>query len=172
MGGKGSGGKNRKPTARKIAEGNRGKRPINKAEPKSLPGEPMMPAGMTKAAQAVWPDIIANLEANSVLFKTDSIAIAALCSSLVLFRQAEAAIQKYGSVIAELEEDTGVATVKMNPAVRVRSGALKELRAIWQDFGLSPSSRAGIAINKGDDTPESKLDALLHGKGPKDDVVN
>ena len=47
MGGKGSGGHNRKPTAQKLAEGNRGKRRLNLREPKALPGEPQMPSGMT-----------------------------------------------------------------------------------------------------------------------------
>jgi len=48
MGGKGSGGHNRKPTAQKLAEGNRGKRPLNLREPKALSGEPPMPSGMTE----------------------------------------------------------------------------------------------------------------------------
>jgi len=47
-------GHNRKPTAQKLAEGNRGKRPLNLREPKALPGEPQMPSGMTEQARAVW----------------------------------------------------------------------------------------------------------------------
>ena len=69
MGGKGSGGHNRKPTAQKLAEGNRGKRRLNLREPKALPGEPQMPSGMTEQARAVWPEVVAMLKANDVLFK-------------------------------------------------------------------------------------------------------
>ena len=58
MGGKGSGGHNRKPTNLKKAEGNRGKRPLNLREPKALPGEPPMPSGMTEQARAVWPEVV------------------------------------------------------------------------------------------------------------------
>ena len=120
MGGKGSGGHNRKPTAQKLAEGNRGKRPLNLREPKALRGEPQMPSGMTEQARAVWPEVVAMLKANDVLFKTDGLAIAALCSNLVLFWQADRAVQELGSVREELDEATGVSTPRMNPSVRVR----------------------------------------------------
>ena len=60
MGGKGSGGRNRKPTAQKKAEGNRGKRPLNENEPKALPGEPPMPDFVAKdiAVRQVWRELI------------------------------------------------------------------------------------------------------------------
>src|SRR3989442_5198162 len=147
MGGKGSGGHNRKPTAQKLAEGNRGKRPLNLRESKALPGEPPMPSGMTEQARAVWPEVVAMLKANDVLFKTDGLAIAALCSNLVLFWQADRAVQELGSVCEELDEATGVSTPRMNPSVRVRSDAEKKLRACWQLFGLDPSSRPDVQVD-------------------------
>ena len=61
MGGKGSGGNGRKPTAQKLAEGNRGKRPLNLREPKALPGEPQMPSGMTEEIIRELRDQIDNL---------------------------------------------------------------------------------------------------------------
>jgi hypothetical protein len=61
-------------------------------------------------------------------FKTDGLAIAALCSNLVLFWQADRAVQELGSVREELNA-TGVSTLRMNPSVRVRSDAEKKLRA-------------------------------------------
>ena len=65
MGGRGSGGKNRKPTAIKKAEGNRGKRKLNEREPVALAGEPAIPKVLSRAARAVWPSICA-LAANNV----------------------------------------------------------------------------------------------------------
>jgi phage terminase small subunit len=103
MGGNGSGGHNRKSIAQKLAEGNRGKRPLNLREPKALPGEPQMPSGMTEQARAVWPEVVAVLKANDVLFKTDGLAIATLCSNLVLFWQADRAVQEMGSMREKLE---------------------------------------------------------------------
>ncbi len=170
MGGKGSGGKNRKPTAQKKAEGNRGKRTLNDKEPIALPGEPKIPKFLTAAGRKVWPQVCASLKELGVLYTTDSIAIAALCSSLVLFAQADAAVAKYGSVCATLDEITGVAVLRTNPAVRVRSDALRHLRSSMQAFGMDPSSRAGVQVPE--DSSESALDRILRSKSAKDDVVN
>jgi P27 family predicted phage terminase small subunit len=172
MGGKGSGGKNRKPTAQKKAEGNRGKREINQREPKVLPGEPAIPQFLNKAARKVWPQVCSSLKEVGVLCKTDSIAIGALCSSLVLFAKADAAIAKFGSVCATLDEDTGVAVLRTNPAVRVRSDALRHLRSSLQSFGLDPSSRAGLQVGEPADRQQSALENILRSKSAKDDVVN
>jgi P27 family predicted phage terminase small subunit len=171
MGAKGSGGKNRKTTAQKKAEGNRGKRALNDREPKALPGEPRMPNLMTKTAQKVWPVVCAQLAELGVLYKTDGLAIAALCSSLVLFTQADANIAKFGSVCAQLDEVTGVAVLKTNPAVRVRSDALRHLRSSMQSFGMDPASRAGIAVPE-DEKKQSALENILRSKSKGDDVVN
>jgi len=46
----------------------------------ALPGEPQMPSGMTEQARAVWPEVVAMLKANDVLFKTDGLAIAVPCA--------------------------------------------------------------------------------------------
>lgn len=172
MGGRGSGGKNRKPTAQKKAEGNRGKRALNPKEPKVLPGEPEIPGCLTKAARKVWPQVCASLLEVGVLYKTDGLAIAALCSSLVLFAQADAAIAKFGSVCATLDETTGVAVLRTNPAVRVRSDALRHLRSSIQSFGLDPASRSGLQLVEPPDKQKSALESILRSKSAKDDVVN
>ena len=172
MGGKGSGGKNRKPTAQKKAEGNRGKRKLNQREPVVLPGEPPMPPFLSKAARKVWPEVCASLSEVGVLFKTDSIAVGALCSSLVLFSQADAAIARFGSVCATLDEVTGVAVLRTNPAVRVRSDALRHLRSSIQSFGLDPSSRSGLQLVEPAEKKLSALDNILRSKTSSDEIVN
>jgi len=173
MGGKGSGGHNRKSAAVKKAQGNQGKRKLVKEEPKAepMPGEPKMPACLTTAGRLVWPMIVAELADNGALFRTDGIAIAALCSSLVLFTQADAAIAKFGSVCATLDEITGVAELKTNPAVRVRSDALRHLRNSLQSFGLDPASRSGIQVPDPKGKKKSALDKIMNGDD-RDSVVN
>jgi P27 family predicted phage terminase small subunit len=158
MGGKGSGGHNRKPTAQKMAEGNLGKRRLNLRESKALPGEPEMPSGMSEQARAVWPEVVAMLKANDVLFKTDGLAIATLCSNLRLFRQADRAVQEFA----------------INPSVvRVRSDAEKKLRACWQLFGLDPSSRPGVQVSdSAERKAHSALDSVLRAKSAKDESIN
>jgi P27 family predicted phage terminase small subunit len=160
MGGKGSGGSNRKPTAIKKAEGNRGRRALNEKEPPTLPGEPPMPDFVKKdpAKRTVWANLVQTLSEYKVLRKTDAIAIGTLCSNYVLFAQADAAIMKMGSVIVtEIDTETGVGTVKVNPAVRVRASALKELRAGWQAFGLDPRSASGVNLPEDPKNPKTGL---------------
>jgi phage terminase small subunit len=80
-----------------------------------------MPSAVTEQVKAIWPEVVAMLKANGVLFKTDGLAVMTLCSNLVLFWKADKKVEQFG----------------MNPAdVRVRSDAEKKLRACWQLFGL------------------------------------
>lgn len=173
MGGRGSGGRNRKPTAQKKAEGNRGKRTLNASEPPAFPGEPKKPSCLGREARKVWPEVVEMLDNAGVLFKTDGLAIAALCSQVVIFKKAEAAIAKFGLLHVSLDEDTGVAVLRTAPAARVRSDALKHLRSLWQAFGLDPSSRGGVQLpSPSEGKAETALDQILRSKSSKDDVVN
>jgi len=175
MGGRGSGGRNRKPTAQKKAEGNRGKRALNEKEPPMLPGEPPMPDFVAKdiVVREVWKEVVAMLGDYGVLRKTDGIAIGTLCSNYVLFAQADASVRKHGHVIVtELDTETGVAVLKTNPSVRVRSDALKQLRAGWQAFGLDPRSAAGIQLPDNPDKPKTGLDLIKLAKSAKDEIVH
>jgi len=113
------------------------------------------------------------LKANDVLFKTDGLAIATLCSNLVLFWQADRAVQEMVSVREELDEGTGVSTLRMNPSMRVRSDAEKKLRACWQLFGLDPSSRPGVQFSDPTErNPHSALDSVLRAKSANDEIIN
>ena len=175
MGGKGSGGRNRKTTAQKKAEGNRGKRALNENEPPSLPGEPPMPAFVAKdiAVRQVWKELVAVLADYRVLRKTDGIAIGTLCSNYVLFAQADASVRKHGHVIvSELDMETGVSVLKINPSVRVRSDALKQLRMGWQAFGLDPRSAAGVQLPDNPDKPKTGLDLIKLAKNAKDEIIH
>jgi P27 family predicted phage terminase small subunit len=175
MGGRGSGGRNRKTTAQKKAEGNRGKRPLNEKEPPALSGEPPMPEFVSKdlSVRLVWKELVAVLADYGVLRKTDGIAIGALCSNYVLFGQADASVRKYGHVIVtELDTETGVSVMKVNPSVRVRSDALKQLRLGWQAFGLDPRSAAGIQLPDDPEKPKTGLDLIKLAKNAKDEIVH
>lgn len=168
MGGFGSGGHNRKSMAQKRVDGSRiRKRTLDLRESFAQVGEPPQPSCLvTQAARVLWPEVIKVLAENGTLYVTDGIAIAALCSSLALFKKADAAIEKYGSISSYFDPVTDVSTIKMNPAVRIRSATLKELRALWQCFGLDPASRVRLGIAR---TPSSQggsvLDSILEDDG-------
>jgi P27 family predicted phage terminase small subunit len=160
MGGKGSGGSNRKPTALKKFLGNPGKRKLNEKEPDPPKGVPEMPRFLNREGRAEWKRIIPILCDMGVLTVADGKALAAYCSAYAQLAKAEAAIDKYGLLCVRLEEATGVAELKVNPAVRIKSDALRQMKSFLIEFGLTPASRSKLKINANHDAPDA-LDSLF-----------
>lgn len=155
MGGKGSGGKNGKPTALKRLQGNPGKRKLNKKEPKPMIGVPQMPSHLSKIAKAAWRRLVPILVSMKILTIADGDALAGYCTAIEQWILSSAAILKYGILIAELDESTGTGSVKTNPAVRIRSDALRHMRSFESEFGLTPASRSKLQIHADDDAPDA-----------------
>jgi len=160
MGGKGSGGSNRKPTALKKFLGNPGKRKLNDKEPAAPKGVPEMPRFLTIEARAEWKRIVPILCNMGLLTVADGKALAAYCSAYAQLAKAEAAIEKYGILLATLDQITGVGELKVNPAVRVKSDALRQMKSFLIEFGLTPASRSKLKINADNDQPDA-LDELF-----------
>jgi len=163
MGGRGSGGHNRKPTALKRLEGNPGKRKLNDREPIADLGRPEMPPGLSRVARKEWNQIVPRLEQMGVLTVVDGKALAAYCSTYAQWMQAERNIAKYGLVTAIADpDDTGLVVLKTNPAVKIKGDSLRLMRAFLNDFGLTPASRARLTTNddKGKYAPPQTNDAL------------
>jgi phage terminase small subunit len=97
MGGRGSGGKNKKSDDRRELEGNAGHRPLNKKEPRPSTGEPAMPADLSIKARIIWKQLVPLLLEMKVLTVADSEALAALCTARVRWRQAEDLVERMGS---------------------------------------------------------------------------
>src|SRR5579864_4994897 len=128
MGGKGSGGRNAKPIAVKRRNGNPGHRKLNKKEPKAKPGEPEMPLYVAKnpIARAEWKRLVPILLDMGVLTTAHSIALGGLCAAHSQLVMAEASILKYGIMaVRSLDKETGLALLSVNPAVRIKSDALR-----------------------------------------------
>lgn len=172
MGGRGSGGRNRKPTALRKLTGNAGHRKLNDKEPTPAPGDPDMPADLTAKAKAEWKRLLPLLRDMKVLTKADGDALAALCQVRVRWKQAEALIERMGQVVVETRQTASgkiERRVKKNPAVTVASDALKHMRSLMADFGLTPASRAGVkTIGNGES--QDPLDDFFGGKA-SDEVV-
>jgi P27 family predicted phage terminase small subunit len=160
MGGKGSGGSNRKPTALKKFLGNPGKRKLNDKEPTAPKGVPEMPRFLNPEGRAEWRRIVPILANMGVLTVADGKALAAYCSAYSQLVKVEAVIEKYGLICAKLDQFTGVAELKVNPAVRIKSDALRQMKSFLIEFGLTPASRAKLKINANDDEPDA-LDSLF-----------
>jgi P27 family predicted phage terminase small subunit len=150
MGGRGSGGHNRKPSKLKAVQGNAGKRKSNRREPKPARGVPEMPQQLKGEARLEWIRIAPILEKMEVLTRADGAALAAYCKLHALNRKAEAAIAKYGIVYAKVDE-AGVSVLKKNPAVSIFESTSRLIRSFLQEFGLTPAARSKVAAIEGRD---------------------
>jgi len=139
------------PTAVKKLRGNAGKRKLNDAEPKPKPGDPEMPEGLSAAAGAEWRSIVPELRQLGVLTKIDGKALAAYCHAFARWMEAEVEIRRLGIVVMEPifngEQFLGC-KYKKNPAVTISETAQKIMKAFLVEFGMTPSSRSRVRIEK------------------------
>ena len=129
-----------KPTALKVLEGNRGRRPLNIDEPKPAVGA-AMPAYFRESPELVaeWQKHAPRLQRLGLLTEIDDGALAAICVLEVQFRE----------------------LVLMGASALALSAVSRELRALWSRFGMTPADRARVKSEK--PKPESKLSKFLGG---------
>jgi P27 family predicted phage terminase small subunit len=154
------------PTATKILNGNPGKRPINKSEPK-FSGIPTCPKHLDKAAKAEWKRVAAELTAAGLLTTVDRAALAAYCSAWSRWIGAETNIQKFGTVIKSPKSGFPI----QNPYVGVANTALDQMRKFAVEFGMTPSSRSRIHVAGENSDPTAAFEAYMQGIGAMDEMT-
>lgn len=92
-------GRKPKPTAQKELEGNPGKRPLNKNEPKFAPKAPGCPTWLTLEAKAEWRRLVAELDAIGMLTKVDRAAMATFCQQWAIYKDAIELVKRDGMVL-------------------------------------------------------------------------
>ena len=149
------------PTAVKKLRGNPGKRKLNPAEPKLPSSEPVMPRGLSKVAAAEWRSIVPELVLLGVLTRVDGKALAAYCHCFARWFEAEKEVQDRGIIVDEPilggtpnnREIVGYRP-KRNPAVSISNDALRLMRSYLVEFGMTPSSRTRIRIEKPEESED------------------
>jgi P27 family predicted phage terminase small subunit len=149
-----------KPIALKILDGNPGKRPI-KESPQPTTSVPTCPAWLDKVAKAEWARITELLVELDLVAQVDRAALAAYCQAYAELQFATELLRKEGRVV----EEAIVATAKrkkkgeterllevvghkkkLHPAVKLQRDAFARVKAFITEFGLTPSSRARLAV--------------------------
>ena len=130
------------PTALKQLNGNPGKRPLNRNEPR-FSGTPTCPKHLSKAAKAEWKRISADLSAQGLLTNVDRAALAAYCAAYARWADAEENVQKFGAVIKSPKSGFPI----QNPYVGIVGSALDHMRKFAVEFGMTPSSRSRISTS-------------------------
>jgi len=139
-------GRKPKPTKLKLLEGNPGKRKLNKREPEPAPGVPTCPDFLSGRAREEWARISVELDRLGLLTDLDMAPLGAYCCCFARWAEAEAWISEHGTT-AVLRSDKGAVTkLMLAPQVSVAFQALREMRLLAGELGLSPSSRSHLQV--------------------------
>lgn len=151
-------GRKPKPTARKKAAGNPGKRAINVAEPDfGLVTDIDAPEWITGTARDMWARVAPLLLKQKVLQVTDLHNVEAFCMAYGNWRDAAADVAKNGVVIAGA---TG-GPIK-NPALTALNEAAKQMVTFGSMLGLDPASRQRL-VGSGPKKPDNPFGRLING---------
>ncbi len=115
-------------------------------EPEPDSGAPPCPDWLSKEVRAVWRQVIKHLDTLGVLAKSDGNAIARYCCLWVRWKKAELFIEGNGESY-ETETKSGGTYYAQYPEVATVNKLSIELRRLEQEFGLTPSARAGIQLD-------------------------
>lgn len=144
-------GRPRKPTAIKRLEGNPGKRPLNDLEPQ-YPGAPEMPNWLPKEAKAEWEKITKELSLTGLVQKVDKAMLTGYVVAWANFEEAEKIMKKKGRTfeIPKFNKEGELISTyyQIRPEVTISNNAMTQIIKFCQEFGLSPSSRTRLTVNK------------------------
>ena len=152
-------GRKPKPTNLKILNGNPGKRSLNKKEPKPkvTPSGPYCPRWLDGYAKDEWQRLSKELKGLGLLTDIDVTAMAAYCQTYKRWREAEEKLQKLGLVYKPNAESN---YLQKNPYLTIADKALDQMHKYLTEFGMTPSSRSRISVERKEGKIPSAEDIL------------
>lgn len=148
------------PTELKRLAGNPGKRPLNDAEPTYASGVPQVPRWLDAEARREWRRVVKELASVGLITRVDRGALAAYCEAWSRWRRAEEALER-----EELVLTTDKGYTYPNPLIGIANGALEQMKRFMVEFGMTPSSRTKVKVEKPQEPDE--LERLLFGSKVK-----
>ncbi|GKU31460.1 phage terminase small subunit P27 family [Clostridium folliculivorans] len=149
-------GRKPKPTAIKVLEGNPGKRPLNKNEPKPDKRAPKCPAWLEAEAKKEWRRMSKTLEAIGVLTQVDASAFAGYCQAYARWKEAEEFLSKHGTIFK-----TPSGYIQQVPQVSIAQTYLKIMKDFCSEFGLTPAARSRISVSTAEGSYEDPMEDIL-----------
>ena len=119
----------------------------NYSEPTAPKDKPRCPKYLDSVAKAEWKLLCSILEELGVLSNADKTALVMYCQTYSEWRKAADMCQQYGAW--QVRKDTkGELITKRHEWDRIREQTQEACRKWLVEFGLTPSSRARIVVNK------------------------
>ena len=107
-----------------------------------------------------WQRVSPYLKANTPISELDRGLLADYCRCYGIVQTCNNQISKYGLVITNKE--TGIK--KKNPYYEIMSQAIKDMKMIATELGMTINSRAKLEMNKAkNDKPKDEFEAMLDG---------
>ena len=135
------------PTQLKIQRGNPGKRALPKNEPQPASGFPPCSEHLTEMAREAWEMFSVQLESAGVGTALDATALELLCTSYAIYRDAAEQVAKYGPCWVA-KADGALPSFAFSPYSSVMERERKNIKTLLAEFGMTPSSRTGLAVDK------------------------
>lgn len=148
------GGRPRKPTALRVLEGNRGKRPLPVGEPQPRQERPTCPRWLMLEAKREWRRIVPELGRLGLLTIIDRAALAAYCQAYACWRQAEEDLARLKSTVVA----TPSGYIQQLPQVTISQKERMIMHRFLVEFGLTPASRSRLSVpQKVDDSEFERM---------------
>jgi P27 family predicted phage terminase small subunit len=146
------------PTALKLVNGNPGRRPLPKNEPKPPVSCPAPPEWLSDLARAEWMRVGPRLEEVGLMTDIDVGVLAAYCTA-------------WADMVVAIDKQTGKSTVIkthngnwiQSPFVSMIRQARADMVRYAAEMGMTPASRAGLDINVGTSKPDTPSQQVAGG---------
>lgn len=153
-------GRRPKPAEEKRRAGNPGKRRIPDDEPVPVPGTPKRPAFLTGEARREWDRLVAILEGEHRLSLSEAPALEKLCVAHARWMRLRAVCD---SPTTKLLVKTEIGE-KPNPVFQMERLASEQCRKLYNDFGLTPGTRARVRTGHKPKDPTAAKEAKFFSR--------
>jgi P27 family predicted phage terminase small subunit len=141
----------------------------NKGEPQPDKGPPKCPGGLSDPEKVIWRSLVKMLDAMGVLSRVDGWQLERYATYFVMWRECKDFLRKNGSTyplksddpscyVGKLPDGSAVVGFVEYPQLKEMHRLDHSLKQIEANFGLTPSSRSRITIDR-DEEPQDELDA-------------
>jgi P27 family predicted phage terminase small subunit len=149
-----------KPTAVRAAEGNPGKRKLNRAELRQAVVAPKMPKKLSDEAKADWRRLARLFLERGIIRPEDQDQLANLCEAIATLREARSALADM-PVKQRLMLKVGQG-FQANPLLYIIRDQVRMINRIGAEFGLSPAARTRLTFDE-QASDADDLEAMLGG---------